>query len=63
MFSYISRSSKNILETLKIKKECEKKALEIVVELIDGGLEEADLLNKVELEYYITTLKVNLCCI
>ncbi|XP_022166943.1 putative RNA polymerase II subunit B1 CTD phosphatase RPAP2 homolog [Myzus persicae] len=40
------RSSKNILETLKIKKECEKKALEIVVELIDGGLEEADLLNK-----------------
>lgn len=29
-----------------------------MVELIDGGLEEADLLNKVELEYYITALKV-----
>ncbi|CAI6359557.1 unnamed protein product [Macrosiphum euphorbiae] len=38
--------SKNILETLKKKKECEKKALDIVIELIDGGLEEADLLNK-----------------
>ncbi|XP_015363818.1 PREDICTED: putative RNA polymerase II subunit B1 CTD phosphatase RPAP2 homolog [Diuraphis noxia] len=38
--------SKNVLETLKRKKECEKKALDIVVELIDGGLEEADLLNK-----------------
>jgi len=34
---------------LKRKKECEKKALDIVVELIDGGLEEVDLLNKVDL--------------
>lgn len=40
------QSSKDLLETLKKKKECEKKALNIVVELIDGGLEEADLLNK-----------------
>ncbi|KAL4134730.1 hypothetical protein QTP88_006452 [Uroleucon formosanum] len=41
--------SKNILETLKKKKECEKKALDIVIELIEGGLEEADLLNKLHL--------------
>uniref|UniRef100_A0A2S2PVD1 RNA polymerase II subunit B1 CTD phosphatase RPAP2 homolog n=1 Tax=Schizaphis graminum TaxID=13262 RepID=A0A2S2PVD1_SCHGA len=40
------QSSKKLLETLKIKKECEKKALDIVVELIDGGLEEHVLLNK-----------------
>ncbi|XP_025198401.1 putative RNA polymerase II subunit B1 CTD phosphatase RPAP2 homolog [Melanaphis sacchari] len=39
-------SSKKLIESLKIKKECEKKALDIVVELIDGGLEEPDLLNK-----------------
>jgi hypothetical protein len=46
---YVYRSSKKLLETLKIKKECEKKALDIVVELIDGGLEEHVLLNKVKL--------------
>jgi len=49
IFYYVYRSSKKLLETLKIKKECEKKALDIVVELIDGGLEEHVLLNKVKL--------------
>jgi len=49
MFYYIFRSSKKLAESLKIKKECEKKALDIVIELIDGGLEESELLNKVEL--------------
>ncbi|KAF0749803.1 putative RNA polymerase II subunit B1 CTD phosphatase RPAP2 [Aphis craccivora] len=39
-------STKKLAESLKIKKECEKKALDIVIELIDGGLEESELLNK-----------------
>ncbi|XP_027837152.2 putative RNA polymerase II subunit B1 CTD phosphatase RPAP2 homolog [Aphis gossypii] len=39
-------SPKKLAESLKIKKECEKKALDIVIELIDGGLEESELLNK-----------------
>lgn len=52
MLYYNFRSSKDLLDTLKMKKECEKKALNIVVELIDGGLNEADLLNKVKFKYY-----------
>lgn len=48
-YTYIntfSRKSK-FLKTLKKKKECESKALEIVIELIDGGLNKDVLLNKV----------------
>jgi len=41
-----------LVTVIKKKKECEKKALNIVVELIDGGLEENVLLHKVKYKYY-----------
>lgn len=44
---------KQKLHMLKKKKECEKKALNIVIELVDGGLEEDDLLYKVNLYFFI----------
>lgn len=43
----IFRNSKLIAE-LKKKKECEKKALKIVDELIDGGMTEDVLFDKVK---------------
>lgn len=46
-YKIISRNLKLIAE-LKKKKECEKKALKIVDELIDGGLTENILFDKVK---------------
>lgn len=56
---YVSFRKTQLLQTLKKKKECEKKALDIVIELIDGGLEEHTLLNKVIiLKYYFIWLHI-----
>lgn len=46
VFMQFFRKAK-ILQTEKKKRECEKKALNLVIELIDGGLEEEVLLDKV----------------
>jgi len=42
----LNNDNKRLLQTLEKKKECEKKALNIVIELIDGELKEDILLNK-----------------
>lgn len=51
LFLFFFRDPK-LLATLKKKKECEKKAYSIVEKLIDGLLEEDELLNEVKFLNY-----------
>lgn len=53
MYVYFFRKQKlsAINASIKKKKECEQKALNVVIELIDGGLEKNVLLEKVKLKF------------